>query len=167
MSVVPGTTRRLRVGRMARWQRRSIYVVLAACAITGIVWFAMTDWLALPPSRTRFWWIAHGVTAVPAGILIGSALSQHVVVAWRAARGRIAGSLSLAVLALLIGTALYLMYGPEAGHDALHWIHSVGGLAAVGTFTFHVLWGRSRPGRMPVDPKAGSPAGSDEPREPQ
>ncbi len=149
---------------MARWQRRSIYVVLAACAVTGAVWFAMTDWLAAPPSRTRFWWIAHGVTAVPAGILIGSALSQHVVVALRAARGRVAGSLSLAMLTMLIGTALWLMYGPEAGHDALHWVHAVGGLVAVCTFTFHVLWGKSRPGRMPVDEDAGSRTAPGDPR---
>jgi len=141
-------TSRLRLGRMPRWQRRSTYVVLGACAASGIVWFALLDWFHATPNVARPWWIAHGLTALVAAMAIGASAAQHVVVTWRAARSRWAGGINLALLLGLIATALYLMYGPEAGHDTAHWVHSIVGIVAVVGFVWHVLWGRTRVPRV-------------------
>lgn len=141
-------TSRLRLGRMPRWQRRATYVVLGLCTTSGIVWFVALDWLQMTPSQARPWWIAHGLTALVAAMVIGASTAQHVVVTWRASRSRWAGGLNLALLLGLVGTALYLMYGPENGHDTAHWVHSIGGLVAVAGFVWHVLWGRTRVPRV-------------------
>ena len=129
---------------MTRWQRRTTYVVLGLCAASGIGWFVLLDGLHATPTAARPWWVAHGLTAVAAAMTIGASATQHVVVTWRAARSRWAGSVNLVLLLGLVGTALYLMYGPEAGHDTMHWVHSIVGLVAVVGFVWHVVWGRTR-----------------------
>ncbi len=129
---------------MSRWQRRTTYVVLALCAASGIVWFVLLDLFHDTPSQVRFWWIAHGITAVAAAMTIGGSIVQHVVVTWRASRGRWTGATNLAFLTVLVVTALYLMYGAESGRDTAHWIHAIAGLVAVFVFIGHVLWGKTR-----------------------
>jgi hypothetical protein len=129
---------------MARWQRWTTYLALAACATTGLVWFLELDVWDATPSTARPWWIAHGVTAVFAALVIGGAIAQHVIVTWRAARGRWTGAINAAMLAALLLTALYLMYGAEVGHDLAHWVHAIVGIVAVFAFVGHVLWGRTR-----------------------
>ncbi len=134
---------------MTRWQRRTTYVVLALCALSGIVWFVLLDVFHDAPSQVRFWWVLHGITAVAAAMTIGGAVVQHVVVTWRASRGRWSGTINLGFLAALMATALYLMYGAESGRDAVHWVHAIAGLIAVVAFIGHVLWGKTRvPKRM-------------------
>lgn len=140
---------------MARWHRLTTYVVLGLCAASGIGWFVVLDGLHRAPSEARPWWIAHGITAVIAAMAIGASATQHIVVTWRAARSRWAGSLNLALLVGLVATALYLMYGPEDGHDTMHWVHSIVGLVAVAGFAWHVVWGRTR---VPTAYRNGHPA---------
>jgi hypothetical protein len=135
---------------MPRWQRWTTYLTLAACATTGFVWFLELDVWDATPSTARPWWIAHGVTAVFAAFVIGGALVQHVVVTWRAARGRWTGAFNVALLGCLVATALYLMYGAEVGHDTIHWIHAIVGITAIFAFAGHVLWGRTRVPRLPA-----------------
>ena len=143
-------TRRLRLGRMARWQRWTTYVTLGLCAATGLVWFLDLDLWQVAPPVARPWWVAHGITAVVAALVIGGAAVQHVVVTWRAVRGRWTGAINVAMLAGLVASALYLMYGPEVGHDAAHWVHVIVGIVAVVAFVGHVLWGRTRIPRVPA-----------------
>jgi hypothetical protein len=132
---------------MLRWQRWTTYVVLAGCGVSGLVYFALMDYVQLPPSRMKFWWIAHGVTSLVALMVIGAATSQHVLVAWRAHRGRWTGSGNLALLLCLAVTAVLLYYGLESWHDPMHWVHAIVGVIAVVAFPVHVLWGRTRPAR--------------------
>ncbi len=137
---------------MPRWQRWTSYVVLAACAATGVGWFAMMDLVHALPPAARPWWVLHGITAVVAVLVIGGASVQHVVATWRSSRGRWTGSVNLALFAVLIATALDLMYGGEPEHDAAHWIHAVGGSLAIAAFAWHVVWGRTRVPRLPTHP---------------
>ncbi len=129
---------------MARWQRWTTYVTLTLCAASGIAWFVAIDVQHAAPSVARPWWIAHGVTAVFAAAVIGGATVQHVAATWRASRGRWTGAINVAMLAGLVLSALYLMYGAEEGHDVAHWIHSVIGIAAIVAFAWHIVWGRTR-----------------------
>ncbi len=150
-------SRRLHVGRMARWHRWTTYTVLGLCAASGVAWFLAMDLWHAAPSAARPWWIAHGVTAVFAAATIGGAVVQHVVVTWRSARGRWTGAINAALLGVLVASALYLMYGAEAGHDAAHWIHALIGLAAIVAFAWHVVWGRTRIPRLPPHARPRQP----------
>ncbi len=148
-------TRRLHIGRMARWHRWTTYATLSLCAASGVAWFSRSTCWHAAPSTARPWWVAHGVTAVFAAAVIGGAVVQHVVVTWRSARGRWSGAINAAMLAGLVASALYLMYGAEAGHDAAHWIHSLLGIAAIVAFAWHVVWGRTRVPRLPPHHRQG------------
>lgn len=133
----------MRVGRIARWQRRVSYFVLGACAATGLVWFLLLDAAGWPPPRLVPWWIGHGVTGVLTLVVIGSVLPHHVVSTWKHHRNRLLGSLAFAGLAGLAISALLLQYGPEPWHAALHWTHVAIGITALLVFPLHVLRGRT------------------------
>lgn len=137
-----------RVGRMARWQRWSTFVVMGLCLISGTTYFFRQDLLDLPPSANRLWWILHGTTSVIAIVAIGGALSQHVLVAWRADRGRTSGTTNLVLMIVLVLTTLLLFYGLEAWHTPAHWIHVGAGLLAVVALPLHIVWGRTRAARL-------------------
>lgn len=139
--------RGMRVGRVAQWQRRCTYLLLGACAVSGIFWFVLLDGYGLPPPRLTFWWIAHGVTSLVSLTVIGAALPHHVRATWRGHRNRWAGSLSLAALVLAATSALLLLYGAESLHDVMHWVHVGIGLAAALAFPWHVIRGRRSVGR--------------------
>ena len=137
-----------RAGRMARWQRLGSYVVLGLCAASGLVWFLGMDVLALAPPPLRLWWVLHGITGMLAALAIGAALPQHALMAWRARRNRGIGALLGATLAVLMLSALCLLYGLEQWHDAGHWTHVVVGLACAAAFPLHIWRGRRRTGPM-------------------
>lgn len=139
----------VRVGRVARWQRRFSYAVLAACAVSGVVWFVLMDGYELPPSKLTFWWIGHGVASFVTLIAIGCALPLHMTVTWRHHRNRVAGGLALAALLVAACSALLLLYGAETWHAGAHWTHVGVGIAALLAFPWHVLRGRRSVGRRP------------------
>jgi hypothetical protein len=139
----------MRVGRVARWQRRFSYAVLAACAVSGVVWFVLMDAYDLPPSKLTFWWVGHGIASFVTLLAIGCALPMHVTATWRHHRNRLAGALTLASLTIAGGSALLLLYGSEAWHTGAHWTHVAIGLAALLAFPWHVLRGRHSVGRRP------------------
>jgi hypothetical protein len=132
----------LRIGRLARWQRWTSYAVLASCAATGVVWFALMDLAEWQPTKLVLWWVAHGATGFLAIMAIGMALPHHIVSTWRHHRNRWLGSIALGTLAALAVTALLLLYGKEAWHVGAHWTHVVFGLAALAAFPLHVLRGK-------------------------
>ena len=137
-----------RVGRMSRWQRWSTFVVMAACLVSGITYFLRQDLYDLPPSANRLWWILHGTTSLVAILAIGAALSQHVLVAWRAGRGRTTGTINLVFMGVLVVTTLLLFYGLEEWHVPAHWVHVVAGLLAAVAFPAHIVWGRTRAAKL-------------------
>jgi hypothetical protein len=138
----------VRVGRMAFWQRWTTHVVLLVCAITGVGYFVGQELLDLQPSANRYWWIAHGATGFVAILVIGGAITQHVVVAWRARRGRNTGTFNLVLLSSLVVTTMILFYGLEPWRLPAHWVHIGAGLVAIVAFPAHVLWGRTRKARL-------------------
>ncbi len=132
----------MRIGRMARWQRRCTYALFGTCFVSGIVWFALMDLGGWQPPQLVFWWIVHGVSSFVALLAIGAAIPQHVVATWRHHRNRLAGTTSFAFIALAALSALLLLYGPEASRAAVHWAHVGIGLGLVVAFAWHVLRGR-------------------------
>ncbi len=138
-----------RIGRVSCWQSRWTYGLLAACAVTGLVWFVMLDLVGWEPPRLVFWWIAHGITGMVALVVIGSAIPHHVVSAWRHHRNRWLGASTLALLVLAVVCMFALLYGIESWHTPAHWLHIGMGIAAAILFPVHVIKGRSSPGKLP------------------
>ena len=137
----------VRVGRMSRWQRWTTFALMGICLASGVTYFVRQDLFDLPPSANRLWWILHGTISLVAMLAIGAALSQHVLVAWRAGRGRTSGAINLAFFVALVATTLLLFYGLEEWRGPAHWIHVVAGLCAVIAFPAHIVWGRTRVGK--------------------
>jgi hypothetical protein len=133
-------------GKMHRWQRLSTFWLFSICFITGVVWFASLDMLHTPVTKLRFWWVLHGCSSLVVLLLIGAAFPHHVLVTWKAKRNVRHGILVIAGLLVMLLTALGLLYGPEEWHDALHWSHSVLGLAVAVLFPLHVWRGRKQSG---------------------
>ena len=88
------------------------------------------------------------MTSFVAILAIGGAIAQHVVVAWRARRGRATGTFNLVLLSALVVTTVILFYGLEGWRLPAHWVHIGAGLVAVVAFPAHVLWGRTRKARL-------------------
>ena len=132
----------VRIGRMAKWQRRCTYGLFGTCFVSGIVWFVLLDLEGLQPPQLVFWWIVHGVSSFNALLAIGAALPQHVVATWRHRRNRLAGTTSFALLGAAALSALLLLYGPEPSHAMAHWAHVGVGLALTVAFVWHILRGR-------------------------
>ncbi|QHJ01016.1 hypothetical protein GT347_25325 [Xylophilus rhododendri] len=139
----------LRVGRVARWQRRAIHGVMGLCGISGLVWWLLLDGLGWPPPRLVFWWVLHGSCGMLALVALGLVLPQHVPAAWRHRRNRVPGALTLSAMVLAAGSALLLLYGNEAWHPAVHWLHTGMGGATLLAFAWHVLHGRRSIGQRP------------------
>lgn len=133
-----------RIGRLPRWQRRSLYGVLGLCAASGVGWFLLLDaWHRLPPQLTA-WWIVHGLTGALSLVALGSVLPHHVVVAWKARRNRAAGACALGLFAAAALTALALLYGAEEWRDGVHVAHVALGLAVTAALPWHLWRGRRR-----------------------
>lgn len=133
---------RLRLGRMAKWQRWVSYTLFSLCVTTGLIWFVLGDLFEWMPPQLKAWWILHGITSILSLLLIGAALPQHISVAWKAKRNRIGGGISTFLLGLLLGSVMALYYGAASFHDEARWIHIALGVVLVVLFPWHILRGR-------------------------
>jgi len=133
---------RLRLGRMAKWQRWTSYVLFSLCVSSGFIWFVLADLLEWMPSQLKIWWVLHGVTSILSLLLVGAALPQHISVAWKAKRNRGGGGLSTFLLGLLLGSVMVLYYGNASFHDEARWVHIALGIFLLILFPWHILRGR-------------------------
>ena len=139
---------KMRLGRMASWQRKSSYFVFSATLATGLVWFVLGDLFEYMPPQLKIWWIAHGLTGLLSIIWIGAAMPQHIVVAWRAHRNRWGGSIATLFIALLLISTALLYYGPELVRENVRWIHIGLGISLLIIFPWHIIRGRKSGGRV-------------------
>jgi hypothetical protein len=133
---------RLRLGRMAKWQRWASYSLFASCVTTGLIWFVLSDLFEWMPPQLKVWWVLHGVTSILSLLLIGAALPQHISVTWKAKRNRIGGGVSTFFLGLLLGSVIALYYGAGSFHDEFRLVHIALGICLVILFPWHILRGR-------------------------
>jgi hypothetical protein len=129
---------------MARWQRRATHAVLSVCAGTGLVWLVLQDGWGWPPPKTTFWWISHGVSGTMALVVLGAALTQHILGALRQRLNLGWGLLTLGALSIASTSALLLLYGPEPWREATRWAHLGAAFTALIAFPGHVASARSR-----------------------
>ena len=134
---------RSRIGRLPRWQRNFIHLVLTVCALSGLVFFL---------KQSLGWWdgrsgahdvlIIHGVSAAFVLVALGSVLPAHIRISWIARRNRISGASMLATMGALMLSGLLLYYGAEESRDFAELTHDVIGFAALAIFPLHILIGK-------------------------
>lgn len=133
---------RLRLGKMASWQRRLSYIFFSLCLLSGIIWFVLVDFLSQLPSQVKVWWLIHGISSLICFTLVGAALPQHISITWRSRRNRICGGIATAILFGLLTSSLFLFYGWESVHEPIRWLHIGLGLLLVIFFPLHIIRGR-------------------------
>ena len=131
-----------RLGRMARWHKKTTYIVILVCAATGWAWFVLSELVELMSPQLRFWWVTHGIAGLLTFFVIGSAASQHVLVTWRSRRNRLAGAMATIVFALITVSTAILYYGNDFTRDIAKWTHVGLGISLCLSFPWHVIKGR-------------------------
>lgn len=125
--------------RLPAWHRWLLISILAGVGLSGLLWFVLHDLVRLEPGPTlHAVLIAHGVTAYLSTIGIGSLLPKHVWIGLRQPKNRVSGLLSLASMASLVGSALFLYYGDENIQSWMRPLHLTVGLMATGAVSLHV-----------------------------
>src|SRR4029077_1191872 len=128
--------------------RRALYAAFAALFITGVAWLIADarkasasgeDWQGASP----YWLMIHGGAAMLLLWLLGALFPVHIRRTWTSRRNRFAGTVMVAINALLIVTAFGLYY---AGSETLRpWIndaHIAAGLLLPVLILIHVVLGR-------------------------
>jgi hypothetical protein len=133
-----------RIGKLFTWHRWSIYIILSLCASSGLLWLIRRDLLGTNHPQDHTILVLHGITAYLALIALGSVLTTHVRVAWKAKKNRGSGALLLSVLGMLSLTGLGLYYGSEALHFSFKWGHVGLGLLLIVCFPLHLFVGKNR-----------------------
>src|SRR5262249_17369894 len=133
--------------RLGSWQQAAVYAALVIVGLTGVVWFALHDFVEEEPSDLQRWsLILHGVSAFAALIVFGSLMPLHVRSGWLRRRNIASGASITIVMTVLIVTALLLYYGGEELRAPVRWTHIGIGILAFALFPMHVIFGhRPRP----------------------
>lgn len=132
-----------RIGRLPKWQRNATHLVLAICALSGVV-FLLKQSVGLWGGRdgAHDVLIIHGVSAAFALMAFGAVLPAHIRISWIAKRNITSGLSMLAVMGALMLTGLLLYYGAEESRDFAELTHEVIGFAAIAVFPLHILIGK-------------------------
>ena len=135
------------VHRLAGWQRVTLYAAGSLLLGTGVLWLALHHGRGVEslPSKLEPWAMkVHGLAAFAALFMFGVLAASHVPHGWRLsqrwrwARQR-GNGLALCTLAALLALTSYLLYyfAPEGFRDALGWVHSGLGAAALPLLLIH------------------------------
>ena len=145
--------------RLGPWQQAAVYATLVIVGLSGLVWFALHDFIEDEPSDLQRWsLVLHGVSAFAALIIFGSLLPLHVRSGWLRRRNIASGLSITIVMTALIVTALLLYYGGEEMRAPIRWTHIGIGLLAFALFPMHVIFGhRSRPLAAPEQARKSEP----------
>ena len=141
---------------LKRFQRYFLCAVLALLFLSGTAW---AYWNYLVPASGDFevsakaWAMKiHGAGAMAILVLVGTLLTGHVKLAWRARRNRANGSIFLSAFAVLAITGYGLYYaGGERLRACTSWIHLDVGLVLPLLLILHVWLGKRT--RQAVQPK--------------
>ena len=134
------------LGKLIHWQRWFTISTFMLCSISGIAFLAGHEFhLARPTLGTHSVLVLHGVAAALVLIAFGTVLPFHLKAGLKAKKNIMSGLLQLALLAILIITALLLYYGPEEWREGSIQTHWVIGLLFFGIFLFHGVLRKNLP----------------------
>lgn len=134
-----------------RWFHAALLAVLGALLATGMVLVPSmlemrTDWpspVHVDGNARQTSAILHSVAGFFAVAALGSLVTLHVRIGWRAARGRVSGVLMLSCFTVLLGTAVVIYYAGDpdwSRYSSL--VHTSTGLALAAAFVWHLVSGR-------------------------
>lgn len=139
--------------KLAPWHRRPVVWVAVLLALSGLVWMSGNALLLVDPDRDdpqlrsllHDVVIAHGVLGQAGAVLFGSLLGRHVTAGLMQRRRVQSGSAAIALVSLLLITALLLYYGStEELREIASWSHQALGVLAIGVVWGHIAL-RDRP----------------------
>lgn len=148
--------------QLNRAHRYCLYLVLALLFLSGAAWACWNYLVAhsgdLEVSAKSWAMKIHGAAAMAILVLIGTLLTGHCRLAWRARRNRGNGALLLGVFGILTITGYGLYYaGSEALRAWTSWIHLGLGLSIPLLVVFHLVLGkRTRLATMPRQKKSAN-----------
>jgi len=135
--------------RLPRWQEWSIYGLLGALLVTGLLWLALDQWVRIDgefgpehhPGQAMAL-ILHGVAAYAFLIIGGALIPVHVKLGWHLKRNRKSG-LTVALTCLFLAlSALGLYYfGGEVTRSAASLSHWIVGIILLPVFLIHAIRG--------------------------
>ena len=135
--------------RLSRGHRHWVYWCGAVLFATGAVWLVFRFFLREhgefgdPPHPMEEWWLRlHGTFAVLMLVIAGSLLPVHVRVGWHQRKNRVAGSVVIAIITLLIISGYVLYYSDEESRPVVSALHWIIGLGAPVALIWHILLGR-------------------------
>ncbi len=135
-----------RVGRMPAWQRVPTHLILAACALSGVLYFVRHELrIELPGLSGHGVLVAHGMSSAFALLVFGAILPGHLRAAWIAKRNRASGITMIVVMSALMLSGLLLYYGSEEIRDGVVLTHWIVGFSAFAVFALHLVLGRRAP----------------------
>jgi hypothetical protein len=128
------------LGKMPNWQRWFSISVLTICSISGIAFLLGHEFkISRNILGDHNILVIHGVSAAIALIAFGTVLPFHIKAGLKAKKNLISGLSQLALLLILIITAMLLYYGPEELHEGSELTHWILGLVFFGFFIFHAI----------------------------
>lgn len=136
--------------RLERWQRQSLYGLIAALLASGLIWLVAHYFLAVQsefgvlPHPAEHWAMQiHGALILPLAFLSGSLLLQHIRRAHRAGKNRNSGWSMLALLGWLAFSG-YGLYYLASDASRLYWSvpHWLTGLLLAPALWLHIRLGR-------------------------
>jgi hypothetical protein len=128
------------LGKMPNWQRWFSISVLTICSISGIAFLLGHEFkISRATLGDHNILVIHGVSAAIALIAFGTVLPFHIKAGLKAKKNLISGLSQLALLLILVITAMLLYYGPEELHEGSELTHWILGLVFFGFFIFHVI----------------------------
>lgn len=145
--------------QLNRAHRYCLYLVLALLFLSGAAWACWNYLVAHSgdfEANAKSWAMKiHGAAAMAILVLIGTLLTGHIKLAWRARRNRANGALLLIIFGILTITGYGLYYaGGEALRVWASWIHLGLGLSIPPLIVLHLVLGRrTRPATMPRQKK--------------
>lgn len=137
--------------QLNRAHRYCLYIVLALLFLSGVAWaywnYLVADSSGFEASAKTWAMKIHGAAAMAILVLIGTLLTGHIKLAWRARRNRGNGALLLGVFGILTITGYGLYYaGGEELRAWTSWIHLSVGLSIPLLIVLHLVFGkRTRP----------------------
>lgn len=128
------------LGKMPFWQRWFTLFTLGICTISGIAFLIGHEFQISRDTLGDHSVLAlHGIASALALIAFGTILPFHLKAGLKAKKNIVSGISQLALLCILLITALLLYYGPEEARDVSKLTHWLIGLTFSAFLSFHAI----------------------------
>jgi preprotein translocase subunit SecE len=137
--------KRSRIGKMPGWQRYSTYLILLACACSGVLFFLKQEFhLEGLANIGHSLLVTHGTSSALTLMVFGATMPVHIRISWTTHRNRVSGILMVSVMTILTLTGLLLYYGTEELRENTVILHWLIGFFSLFIFFLHLILGKRK-----------------------